>query len=197
MPWRANIKARPRRAANLRWLIDELTGPCQPRRRPIEPLQRMPGPLCWGPGSRSFSAIWRYALAARPVIWLIGIVGGPIRAPPIVTPLDVSGASTRSGRRRLVNCSTDDRTGDEGRRRKPETIILPVAGTTIPVASVTTPVGAVSTAFEPVSAPIPAVVATVVTVSPILHIRHIGRYGRRIGHENRRSGSGYRRTNCK
>ena len=150
-----------------------------------------------GPGSRSLSAIWRHALTARPVIWLIAVVVSPVGPPPVVAPLDVSGTATRSGCGCLIHGAAYYRTGNEGRRREPEAIVLPVAGTTVPVAPVATPIGAVAAALEAISAPIPTIAATVVPVAPILHIRHIGRYRRSLRHENRRSGSGYRRTNCK
>ena len=140
------------------------------------------------------SAIGRHALASRTIIWLVAVVVGSVGPPPVVTPLDVSGTAARPRGRRLIQGTADNGACNECSRRKPQPVMLAIAGAPIPVTPVAAPVGAVATALEPVTAPIPAIVATVVTVSPILNIRHIRRDDGCIWHENRCGGSRHRRT---
>lgn len=149
------------------------------------------------PTDFSASAIRRYALAARSVVWLIGVVGCAVRAPPVIAPLDVRGAATRPGRRRLVHGSADDGPGNEGCRGKPPAIILTIPGAAIPVAPVAAPIGAIAAVLEPVAAAIPATIAPVIAITAILHVRRIGRSDRSVGNVNRCSGSGNRRADRK
>lgn len=135
---------------------------------------------------KTVSRVRRHTLSARPVVRLVSVVGGAVRAPPIIAPPNVGVAASHD--RAAVERTANYRAGDESSRRKPPPIVAAVAPTVLAVASMPTVIGSIATTLKSVSMTAPALATN---DASLLDLSDVAGRSRCLGGEH-----GCRRRGC-